>query len=213
MSTPKSPVGYIINHRGGTKGSQGIGYDYVLGAEGLSVQARSDTLRARVPIARATVRGLARANRSVKLRNGPLPAELIEAGIAIMKADPHNECMFAIRFDGDRYMLAIPEQVGSASSVVYRPPADAVAEFHSHCSMRAFFSATDDADEQAFRIYGVCGRLDKPVPELRMRIGIYGHFDQLSADEVFDRRPAGVTVREPGDPMPRREDTLITCTH
>ena len=35
-------------------------------------------------------------------------------------------------------------------------------------SSRAFFSATDDRDEQGFRIYGVVGRLDTPLPELNV---------------------------------------------
>ena len=52
---------------------------------------------------------------------------------------------------------------GPRTSLAYRPLADVVlAEFHSHGSARAFFSPTDDRDEQGFRIYGVVGRLDTP---------------------------------------------------
>ncbi len=35
--------------------------------------------------------------------------------------------------------------------------------------MRAFWSNTDNRDEQGFRIYGVIGRLDSDTPELRLR--------------------------------------------
>ena len=38
-----------------------------------------------------------------------------------------------------------------------------VAEVHSHGRARAFFSATDDADEQGLRIYEVAGRLGTPL--------------------------------------------------
>ena len=55
-----------------------------------------------------------------------------------------------------------PPQAGTATSLAYVPPAGVVAEFHSHGGSRAFFSATDDRDEQGFRIYGVAGRLDDP---------------------------------------------------
>ena len=71
---------------------------------------------------------------------------------------------------------------GTATRLAYQPPAGVVAEFHSHGGSRAFFSATDDRDEQGFRIYGVVGRLDTPLPELRLRVGVcwqpakVGHF-------------------------------------
>ena len=60
-----------------------------------------------------------------------------------------------------------------------------VAEFHSHGSSRAFFSTTDNEDEQGFRIYGVAGRLDTPQPELNLRVGVYGHFAPLCWSQVF----------------------------
>ena len=67
-----------------------------------------------------------------------------------------------------------------------------VAEFHSHGSARAFFSATDDRDEQGFRIYGVVGRLDTLRPELRLRVGVYGHFAPVEWPQVFDGPDPGV---------------------
>ena len=69
-----------------------------------------------------------------------------------------------------------------------------VAEFHSHGSSRAFFSATDDRDEQGFRIYGVVGRLDDPRPELSLRVGVYGHFTPLDWPPVFDGPNPGVRL-------------------
>ena len=57
----------------------------------------------------------------------------------------------------------VPPQVGTSARPSHTgPPPGVVAEFHSHGSSRAFFSATDDRDEQGFRIYGVVGRLDAP---------------------------------------------------
>ena len=79
----------------------------------------------------------------------------------------------------------VPEQDGTATSLIYRPPAGVVAEFHSHGRSRAFFSKTDDADEQGFRIYGVAGRLDTDRPELSLRVGIYGHFAPVEWSQVF----------------------------
>ena len=80
----------------------------------------------------------------------------------------------------------VPPQAGSRASLIYQPPSGVVAEFHSHGSLSAFFSATDDRDEQGFRIYGVAGRLHSARPELRLRVGVYGHFAPAEWSQVFD---------------------------
>ena len=69
-----------------------------------------------------------------------------------------------------------------------------VAEFHSHGGSRAFFSATDDRDEQGFRIYGVVGRLDALRPELRLRVGVYGHFAPVDWSQVFGGPEPGIRL-------------------
>ena len=70
-----------------------------------------------------------------------------------------------------------------------------MAEFHSHGRHRAFFSATDDRDEQGFRVYGVVGRLDTSTPELTLRLGVYGHFARLHWCQVFGSpHPSGLRL-------------------
>ena len=59
-----------------------------------------------------------------------------------------------------------------------------LCDLHSHGNMRAFFSQTDNADEQAARIYAVIGNLDS-VPEIRLRIGVYGYWMSLPVTAVF----------------------------
>jgi hypothetical protein len=51
--------------------------------------------------------------------------------------------------------------------------------------MSAHFSATDDRDDQGFRISAVIGRLDHPQAELSMRLGVHGYFAKVSIPEVF----------------------------
>ena len=48
--------------------------------------------------------------------------------------------------------------------------------------------------EQGFRIYGVVGRLDAPLPELRLRVGVYGHFAPVDWRKVFDGPDPGVRL-------------------
>ena len=193
--SPKpGPVGYLVNHPGGLAGAQGIGYDYVLGSGGLYVQSESAHLTARVPVASCEVRGLAPVAEKVTLTHGPIPAGLFELGLGWFLDDPDTEWFFAVRWDGGAYRLVVPPQLGTATSLEYTPPAGVVAEFHSHGTSRAFFSATDDGDEQGFRIYGVVGRLNKYRPELSLRVGVYGHFAPADWSQVFDGPPHGLRL-------------------
>ncbi len=189
-----APVGYLVNHSGGLTGAHGIGFDYVLGSGGLYVQSESAHLTARVLVAPVAVRGLAPVVEKVELTNGPIPARLFELGLGWFQDDPYTERLFAVRRDGRSYQLVVPPQAGTATSLSYEPPAGVVAEFHSHGRSRAFFSSTDDRDEQGFRIYGVAGRLDSDRPELSLRVGVYGHFGPLQWSQVFDGPHPGLRL-------------------
>ena len=199
-------MGYLVNHPGGLAGSQGVGYDYVLGAGGLYVQSESVHLTARILIAAAEVRGLAPVTEKLELARGQIPAHVFELGLAWLLAAPGTERFFAIGWDGDAYHLVMPPQSGTSASLTYRPPNGVIAEFHSHGSHRAFFSATDDGDEQGFRIYGVVGSLDTAEPELALRVGIYGHFAPLQWAQVFDgpHPPALRLMGEGPEPAPSK---------
>ncbi len=189
-----SPVGHLVNYPTGLSGSQGIGYDYVLGSGGVYVQSRSAALTARIRVAHCEVRGLAPISEKVDLVHGPIPAGLFGVGLRWFLDDPDTERLFAVRRDGDSYRLVVPPQEGTATSLEYTPPAGVVAEFHSHGTSRAFFSGTDDGDERGFRVYGVVGRLDKPQPEVRLRVGVYGHFAPVEWRDVFDGPVPGLRL-------------------
>ncbi len=206
------PVGYLVNHPGGLTGAHGIGFDYVLGTGGLYVQSESAHLTARIPVAPCEVRGLAPVAEKVELAHGPIPAALFEVGLRWFLDDPDTERFFAVRWDGRSYRLVVPEQEGTTTSLEYTPPAGVVAEFHSHGTSRAFFSKTDDGDEQGFRIYGVVGRLNKYRPELRLRVCVYGHFAPVEWAQVFDGPPHGLRlVGEGPDSDETREKEVIEC--
>ncbi len=188
------PVGYLVNHNEGLTGAHGIGYDYVLGSGGLYVQSESAHLTARVPVAPCEVRGLAPVAEKVELAHGPIPSALFELGLRWFEDDPDTERFFAVRWGGRSYRVVVPPQLGTATSLAYARPAGVVAEFHSHGRSRAFFSATDDADEQGFRIFGVAGRLDTDRPELSLRVGVYGHFGPVEWSQVFDGPHPGLRL-------------------
>ena len=183
-AAPQPPVGHLVNHPDGPQGPQGIGYDYILAGNGIFVQASSPILVARIRIASADVRGLQDTDEKIDLPHGPIPARLIRDGIRWMLKTPKHERFFAIAWHGAEYRLHQPPQAGTAASLTYTPLPGAVAEFHSHARYAAVWSATDDADEQGFRIYGIIGRLDRPQPEMALRLGIYGHFRRLVWQEA-----------------------------
>ena len=87
------PVGYLVNHPGGFAGVQGIGYDYVLGSEGVYVQSRSAHLVARVPVApghgaRARSRG-----REGGADPRPHPGKPLRAGAALVPGRPGHRAV------------------------------------------------------------------------------------------------------------------------
>ncbi len=56
---------------------------------------------------------------------------------------------------------------------------------HSHNTMPAVFSSTDNEDEVITGLYGVVGRLDRSEPQMRFRASLEGSFTELSLDEIF----------------------------
>ena len=92
------------------------------------------------------------------------------------------------------YILHVPAQQATAVSVETdlsdRPDESRyylVMEVHSHNMMAARFSRTDDADEQATRLYMVIGRLDRFYPEIRCRFACGGQYIEIPAEQVCER--------------------------
>lgn len=61
-----------------------------------------------------------------------------------------------------------------------------VAQFHSHNSMSAYFSKTDDEDEKSFMIYGVFGQLDKNSPQAVFRVKANDSYIRISGKQLFE---------------------------
>lgn len=75
-------------------------------------------------------------------------------------------------------------------------------DIHSHNTMGAFFSGTDNADEKEARAYGVIGQLNKDWPAMKWRAGDgNGGWIELSMYEVFETPEANTEF--PGEWMER----------
>lgn len=190
-------VDYLVA-RDGPPLRSGLVYDYLLAGDGVWLAAENSALRVRAPVAPAAIRGLPALGGACELRHGRLPAAIWEACVAVTRgvaAGRHEILLLVIHGPGG-YRLIVPEdQRATATRVVYTPPVLAVGEaialaLHSHHTMPAFFSATDDADEQDLGLYAVVGRLLGDSPEVIVRAGAYGHWLPVPWEAVFagDRR-------------------------
>ncbi|MDQ2810205.1 MAG: hypothetical protein M3Z04_25285 [Chloroflexota bacterium] len=185
-------------------------YEYWLHGGGVALRAERDGLRACIPVAAAPVRGLPVLTSTVQLGCPRVPAALTQwlfdrAYAARDPAGDSIEILFHLRWAGLRWRVDIPPQIGSAGSVYPTESgpgssyAGALIEVHSHHGMAAFWSDTDDADEQGFRLYAVLGDIFQR-PTLRVRVGIYGQFYELPAGTIFDL-PVGVHTHATADPI------------
>ena len=125
---------------------------------------------------------------------------------AVMKARSGAEALIQFYWDPTAKALFpfVPEQRVSGGSVRYEGVHDPEGKFlhlldiHSHNSMGAFWSSTDNADESRFegRFFGVIGNLDKPLPSVKMRARAGGAFLDLQLDDLIAMPPPmDITVR------------------
>lgn len=168
-------------------------YQYVVAANGLFVRAERPGLSALVPLHRLDgVRGLQSLQPYVRIR--PVPEHMVKGIFQTAVKYIGREILYYFRMETDGWRASAPQQVQSAGSVTpvdpYAAGENTLIELHSHHRMAAYFSSTDNREEQGFRVYAVIGGLDS-APSIRVRVGIYGHFWQCPASWVFCL-PSGV---------------------
>ena len=91
----------------------------------------------------------------------------------------HYEVLVHILYDTEEkeYIIKVPKQRISEASVnseTDEPYPDRyihVMDFHSHNTMPAVFSGTDNADEKETRLYAVADRFNRTFPEITVRAG------------------------------------------
>ena len=114
----------------------------------------------------------------------------------VMKKYSNSEAYTLILWDkiDHKYIVICPEQQVSGATVKYQLDMEEypssryiqVVSCHSHNSMNAFFSGTDDNDEQADMLYMVFGKLDTSEPEFKIRANLKGkEVCKLDLDEIF----------------------------
>ncbi|HSB81967.1 MAG TPA: hypothetical protein VLM91_24570, partial [Candidatus Methylomirabilis sp.] len=115
-----------------------------------------------------------------------------------------------------KYFAHVPKQCVSGGHVSFDRDVELeathtlVLEAHSHNSMGAFWSGTDDHDEQGDRLFMVIGRLDCRIPQVKVRYGMAGHHEDLTIEEVFEAPVEGEAnqtwMEQVKPPKPEREE-------
>lgn len=178
------PVGYLKNEESGLAGEPGLYYNYILAGNGLFIQAKSPLLQATVQIADAEVRGLQPVAAGVGLINGKIPYYLYNLALSVLLIDRCQERYLAVTWENGYRLRDTSFETGECM-VKYSNLPSTIMDIHSHGTMKAFFSGTDNDDEQGLRLYMVVGRLDTLILELEMRVGVYGYFGPVKFEEVF----------------------------
>jgi len=191
-------VGYVLNRNDAIDyPPQGAMFDYILAADGLYLHAQREEIVACFPIAPAEVRGLQPGAPIFDFPLPDVPASLVREilRISMNYAADSKETLFWLEwndlnpYDGG-WLLHEPAQNRTGRSCRPDDGQDelyqrAIIEIHSHHGMSPRFSPTDDADERGFRLYGVIGNLPED-PAIRMRVGVYGYFDEIPASWVME---------------------------
>lgn len=184
-----SPVSYYVHQGGDLALPPGKAYGYFLAGNGVFKVARNAGLYACIPVAAGRIVGLPALAPTVRIAAGRLPETLLVALLrdarALARPAP-IEAMYHLRLREGRAVIERPPQRGRAAHLAYNggEAADVVMDIHSHCQMRAFFSGTDNQDEQGFRLYAVLGRIFSH-PEIALRVGVYGDFWRVPVELAF----------------------------
>ena len=91
-----------------------------------------------------------------------------------------------------QYFINPPDQEVSGAHVDFKrdPTMEKdhllVMDIHSHNTMGAFFSGTDDGDEKETRFFGVIGKITDDWPEMKFRACVAGKAKDAGIAEIFD---------------------------
>jgi PRTRC genetic system protein A len=144
------------------------------------------------------VPGLKRTMKEGWTLNVPrIPATLLDVTLSFFRQiyNKHSSEVFLqyfYDFNSEEYVLHCPQQAVGPGSVSYRRDAEyergktLVFEIHSHGSMAAFFSGTDDADEKDDRFFGVIGKVKQYYPEMKIRLSIGGKKQEVDVEDIFN---------------------------
>lgn len=197
---PLAPAAYLVSHRGiALEMPPNKAFAYILAANGLFKWAHGRHFSATAQLVGWRVRalpGLDKHYPRVDFAFKRLPSKLLTACVEHAQRNLHHEVLYQFFVDGSKIRVARPAQNGTAGRVQYAAdefdPADVILDLHSHPRMKATFSPRDNRDETGLRFYGIIGEIEgEQWHTLRLRVGIYGDFADVSVTHLFDGMTSG----------------------
>lgn len=164
-----------------------FGYGYLLAGNGVFIRAQNNFVDALQLVAPAEVRGLPMLTPFIRPRVGRLPGRLLTAIMTHAGRFPNQEVVYQVVVENGRFKVHVVA-FGDKTSAEFVDVATSdkiLFEAHSHNTMTAFFSATDNAYEQYFRWYAVLGRVTAERPQAALRLGVYGYHFPTRLDSLF----------------------------
>ena len=178
--------------------SQGCLYQYVWASNGIFIYSENSDFRVLAPIKMwdekeksSQVRGLTPLFPYIHLNHSKVGTDVLMSLLTLSFYALPNEFLQYVYPHSSSWKVFVPDQKTSLVSCKARGTfAYCPIEMHSHNMMDAFFSTTDDAEETGLRIYAVVGHVNRPVVDIRVRVGIYGHFWTIPYEWIFESHPA-----------------------
>ncbi len=213
-------VTYHIHKNKPLPANNALAYQYILAGNGVFIRnngphvprLRGDRFftgagsffSALVTVKRCTIRGLAPLKPQFCLHVPKLPSTLLQSILTDAKCScaPRNkqilhEALYHFHHLGHTVRVKKRPQQATVTTVQTEGDGgtDVICDLHSHGRMPPFWSDTDNRDELGSRLYAVIGRVDSDQPEIKLRVGVYGHWLPLPITAVFTDRGSSGTLR------------------
>lgn len=170
-----------------------LAYQVVVAGNGTFIKTEDSRMEALVPVSLGTMWGLVEYEPYARLKVERIPESFLYSVLDSARRHLPDECLYQFCYSRQPgglprnvWRCVMPPAQTNPASITYVDQADAVVDLHSHARLQAFFSETDNGDEQGLRFYAVVGRIDSPSPEIRVRVGVYGQHMHVPVTTVFE---------------------------
>lgn len=187
-------VTYHVHQNNPLLANDALAYQYILAGNGVFIRSNGRFFSALIPVKRCTIRGLAPLKSQFHLHVPRLPSTLLQSVLTGAKrcCSPRNkrilhEALYHFHHLGHTVRVKKRPQQATVTTVQTEGDGgtDVICDLHSHGRMPPFWSDTDNRDELGARLYAVIGRVDSDQPEIKLRVGVYGHWLPLPVTAVF----------------------------
>lgn len=198
------PLPKLLNHVIAVVGQPlpplALGIQWILAANGVFKRAANSALDVCIQVHswQAPIPGLVNLLPYIRWKHYPqrLPQRwldilLKEARDACSQASgitiPQEKQWFVVWREARIRLIAPAAQVGTPTQVRYAMPTDPVLlDIHSHHHMHAYFSATDDRDDDGLSVSMVIGKIFDQRPEAMARVNVYGDRQIIPLSLIFE---------------------------